>query len=227
VAFVHGGFWRARYDLLHAGHLCAALAEAGVATWNIEYRRIGHEGGGWPGTFQDVAAAVRYLVQNADALGIDATRVVVMGHSAGGHLAAWLASLANVPESSPVASDPVAIRAAVSLAGVVDLQRAWELQLSGGVVGELLGGPPDEHPERYAAASPITLLPPPVPVVLIHGAADDIVPFKISERYRDAAVAVCGDASLVALPGVDHFAVIDPTSAVWPCIGSVLRCLLA
>lgn len=216
LAFIHGGFWRAQYDLLHAGHLCAAFTAAGVATWNIEYRRLGNEGGGWPGTFLDVAAALDALFDRAAELGIDPERVVVAGHSAGGHLALWSAGLGRVPESSEIRATPLPLRAAVSLAGVVDLREAWRLGLSGGVVRELLGGTPDELPERYSAASPIELAPLGLPQLLVHGERDDIVPIAISEGHFAAAREQGDDVTLFALPEADHFAVIDPESPVWP-----------
>lgn len=213
---IHGGFWRNRYDLAHLGHLCAALTASGIATWNIEYRRLGDSGGGWPGTFQDVALAARYLIDNASTYGIDPDCIFAIGHSAGGHLASWLAGGASMPGNGLIHPDRFPLRAAVSLGGVLDLRRAWELRLSEGVVRDLLDGTPDDVPERYAAASPIELLPSGVPHLLVHGVADGIVPIGISERYREAAVAQGDDVTLVALPGADHFEPIDPLSAVWP-----------
>lgn len=213
---IHGGFWRNRYDLAHLGHLCAALTDSGIATWNIEYRRLGDPGGGWPGTFQDVALAARFLFDNAARYRIDPDRVFATGHSAGGHLASWLAATGNAPEASPIRAGSLPLRAVVSLAGVLDLRRAWELRLSEGVVRDFLGGTPDDVPERYTAASPIELLPSGVPHLLVHGVADGIVPIEISERYRKAAVAQGDDVTLLALPGAGHFEPIDPLSAVWP-----------
>ena len=216
IAFIHGGFWRAQYDLLHAGHLCAAFTAAGIATWNLEYRRIGNEGGAWPGTFQDIVAGLHKLFAIAPELKIDPERIIAAGHSAGGHLAIWVAALGQVTAGSPIDAEPLPLRAAVSLAGVVDLREAWALRLSGGAAGELLGGTPEEVPERYAAASPIELVPLGIPQLLIHGANDDIVPLSISEGYAAAAKKAGDDVTLLALPNTDHFAVIDPESTVWP-----------
>jgi len=203
VVFIHGGFWRSAYDLGHAGHLCAALTKAGAATWNIEYRRVGNAGGGWPGTFDDVLRAAEYVKTLRTKYAVDLTRVVVAGHSAGGHLALWLA-----------AKRAIDLRATVSLAGVSDLRRAWDLQLSGGVAGQLLGGSPKEVPERYAASSPIEMLPISVPQRLIHGTEDDIVPFAMSERFA----AVSKNAQLVPLSGAGHFELIDPRSKEWSTV---------
>jgi acetyl esterase/lipase len=216
---IHGGFWRAAYDLTHIGHLAAALTAAGVATWTIEYRRIGNPGGGWPGTFRDVAAAADALRILAPGHALDLSRVVSIGHSAGGHLALWLAGRGRVPAGHPLhTADPLPLRRAVGLAAVSDLRMGWELRLSNGVVETFLGGSPDAVPERYAVASPAALLPLGVPQVLIHGTEDDTVPFAISEVYRDLAVALDDPVTLVPLPGLEHFAPIDPESTAWPVV---------
>src|SRR5437868_13107361 len=145
VMNIHGGYWRAKYNLVHAGHLCAALTAKGLATWNVEYRRVGNPGGGWPGTFEDIANAYRFLPQIAKRYDLDTTRVAVMGHSAGGQLAPCLAG-----------HDP-SVKAVISLAGVVDLQRAWEEHLSDDAVVAFLGGKPKDVPEHYQEADPMQL----------------------------------------------------------------------
>jgi dipeptidyl aminopeptidase/acylaminoacyl peptidase len=213
VAIVlHGGFWRAAYDLLHIGHLCEAITRAGIATWSLEYRRIGQPGGAWPGTFEDVRAGAAHLLRIP---GLDTRRVAAIGHSAGGHLALWLA-----------AERPVPLRGAVSLAGVADLRRAFELGLSRGVVRELMGASPEEAPDRYRLASPIERLPVPVPLRLLHGIEDDIVPIEIARRFHDAALRKGVDVRLAALPGAGHFELIDPRSSAWPPVLGVLESLL-
>lgn len=217
---IHGGFWRNRYGLDYLGHLCVALAARGIATWNIEYRRLGDPGGGWPGTFHDVAAASRYLVDHATELGVDPERVIAIGHSAGGHLASWLASLENVPADSEIATAPLELRGAVPLAGVMDLERCWELHLSDDVVVDFLGGTPAEVPERYAAASPAALAPSPIPHLLVHGTWDENVPIELSERYQQAAAG--GTSALLALPRADHFDVVNPDSPAWPAIENAI-----
>ena len=203
VIFIHGGFWKSAYDLNHAGHLCAALTAAGAATWSIEYRRIGNVGGGWPGTFDDVLHAAEYVKVLRAQYPLDASRVVVAGHSAGGHLALWLA-----------AKRVIDLRAAVSLAGVSDLRLAFKLQLSAGVVGKLLGGSPEEVSARYTGASPIEMLPIPAQQRLIHGTEDDIVPFEMSQRFAAAS----HNARLVSLPGAGHFELIDPRAKEWATV---------
>jgi acetyl esterase/lipase len=221
---LHGGFWRARYDLVHLGHLCAALTAAGIATWNVEYRRVGHESGGWPETFLDVGRGADYVRELALVYPLDLARVVTVGHSAGGHLALWLAGRMRVPTGSEIASaDPIALHGAVSLAGVMDLARAYALGLSADATGDFLGGSPEEVPDRYAAASPAALLPLGIAQLLVHGTVDDSAPFELSEKYVEAARAAGDEATLLALPGAGHFEVIDPLSAEWPVILAAIR----
>ncbi len=203
VIFIHGGFWRNAFSLDHAGHLCAALAKAGAAVWNLEYRRLGDPGGDWAGMSDDVIRGAQQLVPIASRYNLDLKRVIASGHSAGGQLALWLA-----------AQQAVDLRGVVPLAAVSDLRRAYALQLDSGVVGELLGGSPDRVPQRYAAASPIELLPIPVPQRVVHGTADNIVPFDMSQRFAKASK----NAKLIALPGAGHFDLIDPRAKVWPTI---------
>lgn len=219
VVYLHGGFWRAAFSLEHAGHVCAALTATGFATWNLEYRRVGQPGGGWPGTFLDVAAGADHVRVLAERFPLDVERVLAIGHSAGGHLALWLAARPRIPAGSPLrARSPLLPRGAVSLAGVVDLGRAAELQLGSNIVPELLGGTPRQVPDRYRAASPFELLPLHVPQVLLHGTTDDRVPVEISQRYTEAARAAGDPVELVTLPGTGHFELIDPRSAVWPAV---------
>jgi acetyl esterase/lipase len=206
---VHGGYWRAKYDLTYAGHLCVALTKAGLATWNIEYRRVGNQGGGWPGTFEDVTAAFRFISRSAEKYDLDATRVVAVGHSAGGQLAMCLAG-----HQLPVA-------AVVSLAGVLDLRRAWELHLSHDAVVEFLGGTPEQVAEHYHDASPIEL-PVSAKQRLIHGRVDDFVPLEISERYVEAKKRRGENTELLTLPTADHFDIVDPQSAPWAAIEKVI-----
>jgi acetyl esterase/lipase len=222
---IHGGFWRARYGRKLMHPVCRDLAARGWAAWNLEYRRLGRlSGGGWPATFEDVAAGVDHLAEldaratAASGGRLDLSRVVAVGHSAGGQLAAWAAARSGLPGGTPGAAPRVAVTAVVSQAGVVDLRLAWELRLSRGVVGQLLGGDPDRRPERYALASPAERLPLGVPVLLTHGGRDDIVPPAISERFLDAA-REAGDACELRLaPAEDHFGHIDPGNALWTAV---------
>jgi acetyl esterase/lipase len=225
---IHGGFWRARYDLVHLGHLCAALTAAGIATWSMEYRRVGHESGGWPETFLDVGRGADYVRELAREYPLDLERVVTVGHSAGGHLALWVAGRKRVPAGSEIASaDPLPLHGAVSLAGVVDLARTHALGLSADATGNFLGGSPEEVPDRYAAASPVALLPLGIPQLLVHGTVDDSVPFELSEKYVGAAHVAGDEATLLALPGAGHFEVIDPLAREWPAILAAIKGLVA
>ncbi|MGP0071280.1 MAG: alpha/beta hydrolase family protein [Bryobacteraceae bacterium] len=203
VIFIHGGFWRNAYSLDHAGHLCAALAQAGAAVWSLEYRRLGDPGGDWAGMSDDIVHGAQHLVPIATRYNLDLKRVIAAGHSAGGQLALWLA-----------AQQAVDLRGVVPLAAVSDLRRAFALQLNSGVVGELMGGSPDRVPQRYAAADPMELLPIPAPQRVIHGTADDIVPFDMSQRFAKASK----NSKLIPLAGAGHFDLIDPRAKVWPVI---------
>lgn len=203
VIFIHGGFWSNAYTLDHTGHACAALTQAGVATWNIEYRRIGDAGGGWPGTLDDVVHAAEHVTQFAPRYNLDLGRLIVGGHSAGGQLALWLA-----------AQRVADLRGVVALAAISDLRRAFAENLGGGAVARFLGGPPERVPQRYAAASPIELLPISVPQRVIHGTDDRMVPFEMSERFAHASQ----NAKLVPLKGAGHFDLIDPRARDWKTV---------
>jgi acetyl esterase/lipase len=221
VVVIHGGFWRALYDLEYIEPVCDALTDAGVATWNIEYRRLGNPGGGYPGTFHDVASAIDHLLEIAPEHHLDLSRVATLGHSAGGHLAVWAAARPRISSDNsilPRDSAPLALRAAISLAGVVDLNASWTYRLSNQVVEEFIGGAPAEFPERYAVASPMELLPLGVPQVLVHGTEDENVPFEISRAYHAAALARGDDVTLVTLPGAGHFECVDPHSREWAVV---------
>src|SRR6266566_4985902 len=229
VILIHGGYWRARYGLDLMTDLAGDLATRGYAAWNIEYRRVGDAGGGWPGTLLDVALATDYLRILAPTYELDLQRVVPIGHSAGGHLALWLAARQRIARNSPLAGShitppvsndqetapPLALAGAISLAGVVDLELAWRLNLSNGAVVELLAGSFTDVPERYAAASPAGMLPLGIPQVLIHGTNDADVPLKVSQAYAAAARAVNEPVAYIELEGIDHFDVIDPHSRAW------------
>ena len=214
---IHGGYWRARYglDLMHG--LGEDLAGRGIAAWNIEYRRVGNPGGGWPGTFLDVAHAADYLRAISASYELDLSRVVPIGHSAGGHLALWLAARRRIPANSTIRSrdEPLALAGAISLAGVLNLALAYQLHLSNDAVAELLGGPLTALPERYAEASPAALLPLGLPQVLIHGTEDDNVPLQVSREYATAARASGDPIDFFEPAGVDHFDVINARTEVW------------
>ncbi len=218
VVNLHGGFWHADHDLAHARPFCAGLRRAGWATLNLEYRRVGHPGGGWPGTFDDVVAGLDLVRRLGDAGDVDADRVVVTGHSAGGHLALWLAGATTV-----------ALRGVVAVAAVTDLVAAHREELSdrGTATQDLLGGLPEALPERYRDASPVSHVPLPMPVVLVHGELDTSVPLSHSRDYVAATRAVGGRARLLEVAGDDHFAVLDPASATFAAVAAAVGDLLA
>jgi acetyl esterase/lipase len=218
VLNIHGGFWRAKYNLDYAEHLCAALSAKGLATANLEYRRVGNDGGAWPGTFADIRAAYQFLVQHAPEHKLDAQNIVVMGHSAGGQLALCLA--AHEPSVSRV----------ISLAGVVDLQRCYQLHLSNDAVVEFLRGTPSNVPDHYREADPMQLSIPNARQWLIHGSADDVIPPSFSRDYVSAKQKRAGrekeNAHLLAIDGADHFDLIDPLSDAWKQVEkTVLDCI--
>jgi len=197
VVVIHGGFWKAAYDLSLGRPLAAALADRGWAAWNLEYRRVGN-GGGAPETFDDVAAGIDELA----ALDLDLSTVVTLGHSAGGHLAVWAAGRED---------SAVPVTAAISQAGVLDLVAASDQGLGDGAVQGLLGHPATAADTAY---DPLQQVPLGIPVFCVHGTGDDIVPVAQSEAYVGAAVAAGGEAELHELEG-DHFVVIDVRSPAW------------
>ncbi|HEV2467601.1 MAG TPA: alpha/beta hydrolase [Candidatus Sulfotelmatobacter sp.] len=214
VINIHGGFWRAKYNLDHAGHFCAALTSEGLVTANLEYRRVGNEGGGWPGTFEDIRAAYQLLAQHAADHSIDTARTLVTGHSAGGQLALCLA-----------AHEPSVMRI-VSLAGVVDLRRAYDLHLSNNAVVEFLRGTPSDVPDHYREADPVELSIPRAQQWLIHDLDDEDVPPAFSRDYMSAKQKLGGnrkeDVHLVEIASATHLDLIDPQSSAWEKVKEVV-----
>ena len=212
VVLIHGGFWRVRWDRTLMTPLAIDLARRGVAAWNIEYRRVGQPGGGWPGTLGDVAAAVDQL---REIEAVDTSRVATCGHSAGGHLALWAAARPRLPVGAVGAEPSVVPIATVSQAGVANLHAAAMANRGTGAVQALLGGEPEQFAERYATASPASLVPLGVEQLLVHGDADDVVTVAQSEEYGRAAAAAGDTVTVRVLPGVDHYQVVDVDHAAW------------
>ena len=226
VLFLHGGFWRAAYDRTHTGPLATALAAEGFAVCVPEYRRTGQPGGGWPGTFDDVAAAVDVLPDLARAAtggAVDSGRVLFSGHSAGGHLALWAAARHRLPRTAAWHSAPPRCAGVVALAAVSDLVDCYQRRLGNGAVADLLGGGPGTRPERYAVTDPTVLIPIGVPVRLVHGSDDDVVPCQMSLEYAVRAQAAGDDAACTELSGAGHFEVIDPLSDAWGQVVAAFR----
>ena len=207
IVFIHGGFWRNAYDLTLAEPQAADAVARGFAAWNIEYRRLGDPGGGYPGTFDDVSAAVDLLAE-LDAP-LDLGRVVVVGHSAGGHLALWIGQRRN-PDVIP--------KLVVGQAPVADFEATADL--SGGAVVEFMGGTSEERPDAYAVADPLHLLPAKVPQLIVHGDSDVNVPVESVDAY----VAAAGDGLVFRkFIATDHFDVIDPSHDSWQFVLSTIE----
>ncbi|GIF69839.1 lipase [Asanoa ishikariensis] len=224
VVVIHGGFWRDEYDRAHTGHLAAALADLGYAVAQLEYRRTGPGAeGGWPATFEDVVAGVGALPALVAAAARELGRPVpdegppiLVGHSAGGHLALWYAAHA------PAEAVPDGV---LALAPVADLAEAHRLDLDGGAVEALLGGGPEARAEAYAAADPLPSIPLRLPTVILHGTTDVQVPIALSRRFVAEAGAVDNEITLLELREVGHFELIDPRSAAWRKVTEALRSL--
>src|SRR3984885_4009704 len=234
VVVIHGGFWRARYDLSLGRPLAADLAARGDAAWNLEDRRA-RAGRGWPGTFEDVAAGIDLLAT----LPVDTSRVVAVGHSAGGHLSAWAAGRGKLPRGAPGAPAGgnqrpgdgsrrvfVAVTGVVSQTGVLALADCARERVGGTAALDLMGAGPDEMPAEYRLADPGAAGPLDVPVLCLHSRGDADVPYSYSERYVAAATAAGGRATLTETHG-DHFTLIDPASADWAAAIAALPALLS
>jgi acetyl esterase/lipase len=227
---IHGGCWVSKFATLqNTAALADALRDAGIATWNIEYRRLDNAGGGWPGTFTDIAAGTDRLRDVAKEHPLDLTRVVTVGHSAGGHLALWAAARAKLPKSSPLyRANPLPLRAAVALGGPGDLRGFYEYAAKicgSNVIDSLMGGSASAVAERYAHGSPVELLPLKVRQVLIVGIDDGVMPPAARESYAAAASKAGDSVEVVEVPG-GHFEVIAPTSAAWPTVRDKMLALL-
>lgn len=216
---IHGGCWMAEYGLSYMSHLSASLTEAGVATWSIEYRRIGNTGGGWPGTFQDVARGADHLRALAKTYPLDLGRVVVVGHSAGGHLALWLAARKKLATDTPLyQADPISFRGVIPLAAITDLRKTGTA--CDGSVEKLIEG------TMYSQTSPIELLPLGNKQTIVQGETDNIVPQSMAKDYVEAAKRKGEEVKLVVIEGAGHFEVVDPKSSAWPRVKEEILVLL-
>jgi len=228
---IHGGCWLAKIaDLQNSAALADALRELGIATWNIEYRREDSVGGGWPGTFLDVANAADYLQKIAKQYSLDLDHVIVIGHSAGGHLALWLAARHQLPATSQLyMPHPLKIRGVIALAGVPNLEmfRSQATKVCGAdVIGNLLGTTPDQVNAHYKEASPSELLPLGVPQVLIFGTDDKVVPYIFGINYQQAARKKGEMVQVLIVDGAAHHEFTVPNSISWPTVKSAIASLL-
>lgn len=227
VIIIHGGCWLSQYDLHHISPLATEITKMGYATWSLEYRRVGNKGGGWPGTFLDVAAGADHLNKLAQEFPLDLDLVAAIGHSAGGHLALWLVARHKLTaESTLYKQNPLPIRGVVSLAGVGDLGSPNLQEICGGVIQKLMGGTPADVPERYAQGSPQELLPFGVPQTLIQGAKDQIVTEGSVRDYFETVKKSGDKVDLILLPEAGHFELVIPTSFAWPVVRKAIETLI-
>lgn len=217
IVLVHGGFWRLPYGYDQMTPLAVDLTRRGYAAWNLEYRRIGEPGGGWPNTLKDVSIGIDHLAKlKAAGADLDLARVVSVGHSAGGHLALWAAGPRRLEAGDP--APRVKVAAAVGQSPAADLLRVYELGCSNRVALELTGGTPAEYPERYRNASPRALLPMGVPQLIVHGGKDDVVIPDIGREYAEAARKAGDPCDYVEFPGIGHFEHLDPKGVAWKAV---------
>lgn len=220
---IHGGCWTSKFaDLNNTAALADALRNIGFATWNVEYRRVDNVGGGWPGTFQDIANAADYLRKIKDTYSLDLNRVIVIGHSAGGHLALWLAASEQLPKNSPLyRENPLKLRGIISMGGVPDLagfRSKQIMQVCGNdVIAELLGHTESEINAHYKEASPIELLPLGIPQILIYGTDDPVTPINI-DNYVKCAKQDGSSIELIKIKHAGHHEYNVPNSVTWPTI---------
>lgn len=231
VILIHGGCFKAAYATLRdLAPMGDALKALGIASWNLEYRRLGEAGAGWPGTYQDIARGVDHLRAIASEHALDLNQVAVVGHSAGGHLALWAASRHRVPPGSALSDvSPLRVRGVLDLAGPADL--AADVSRYEGLCGDrvltaMAGGTPVDVPAHYAQASPIALLPTGIPEVLLIGEFEEHLPRPSAEAYVRSARRAGDRAALIVVPGVGHFEIASPTATSWPQVERVVRALL-
>ena len=231
VVLVHGGCWKASYATLRdLGPIGDALKAEGIASWNIEYRRLPQSGSGWPGTYRDVGHALDYLRALAPTYALDLERIVVLGHSAGGHLAMWVATRPQIAKDSALfLANPLPVRGVMNLAGTIDMAdniAHMDAACRDSTVLAFLGGLPEAVPERYREVSAINRLPLGIPQVLVWGALENFIPASVVEKYVRAAQQAGDDVRLLVLPGVGHFEIASPESASWSSVRSAIRSLL-
>jgi acetyl esterase/lipase len=231
VVLIHGGCFKAAFATAdYFGAMADALKADGIATWNIEYRRLGESGSGWPGTYLDVGHAVDHVRAIASEHHLDLDRVVVVGHSAGGHLAMWTSARHRLPDTSDVyIPNPLAVRGVVDLAGPVDMTAniaGYEKLCADPVITSLLGGTPATVPDRYAQASAIKLLPLGIPQVFVTGGHEDFVPLPTVDAYVTAALAAGDQVRRILIADAGHFEIASPLSFTWPQVKTAIKSLI-
>lgn len=227
VVLVHGGCWTIKFGGIdQMKNVAGALAAEGIAVWNVEYRRVDEEGGGYPGMYQDMNGALDALRANAARYKLDTTRIVAVGHSAGGQLVQWIGGRARLPQSSPLHSaDPLPVKAVVSLGGLANLRREQGLIKSscGRDVAQLAGAPSAARPDVFSDTNAADLLDPRVPTWLVTGELDTISPPRVAHDFAAHARAAGGTAEVVILPRASHYDEVAATSHAWPALLQVIR----
>jgi acetyl esterase/lipase len=231
VVLIHGGCFKAAFATAKAfGAMADALKADGIASWNIEYRRLGEPGSGWPGTYLDVGHGVDHVRAISNEYHLDLARVAVVGHSAGGHLAMWTAARSRLNKSSELyVGDPLSVRGVMNLAGPVDMTAnipGYEALCGDPVVTSLLGGTPADVPEHYAQASAIKLLPLAIPQVFVVGSHEEFVPLPLVDAYVAGASAAGDHVQRILIPGAGHFEIASPRAFTWPQVKSAIVALL-
>ncbi|MGJ7915391.1 alpha/beta hydrolase family protein [Massilia sp. LXY-6] len=220
AVLVHGGCWTKEFGgITQLRNLAAALAERGIASWNVEYRRVDEAGGGYPGTYQDMNAALAMLAQQAHRYPLDLDRLVAVGHSAGGQLVQWMAGRPRIPASSPLyLPDPLPVRKVVSLGGLADLRREQALIKSScdREIGQLTGAPSDKRPDVFSDTNAGDLLPNGSRTILVTGELDRISPPRVARDFAARARAAGDTAEVVILPGASHYDEVAASSHAWP-----------
>ncbi|MFC5511242.1 alpha/beta hydrolase [Massilia jejuensis] len=231
AVLVHGGCWTEKFGgIVQLRNMAGALAARGIAVWNVEYRRVDEPGGGYPGMYQDMHAALAALEAQASANGLDLERVVAVGHSAGGQLVQWIAGRARIPASSPLhRTDMLPVRAVVSLGGLADLrgERALIKSSCGRDTPELAGQPSAARPDVYADTNAAELMPNGSYTILVTGELDTISPPRVAHDYATLARKAGDLAEVVILPGASHYDEVAASSPSWPLVASAIERALA
>jgi acetyl esterase/lipase len=227
VLMIHGGCWLsdvAKADIMD--YAAGALRDRGIAVWNIDYRGVDRPGGGYPGTFADVAAAADALAANAPRYHLSLDRLTAFGHSAGGHLALWAAARANLPRTSSLwRPNPLRIATVISTGGLPDLEANRELSGCGGpaLMDALTGLSHRDPAGAYRDTSPAHMLPIPARLILVAGALDPISPPRLTQDFAHKA----GAAKLLIIPGEGHVELISPGSGAWQAELGLIELALA
>jgi acetyl esterase/lipase len=231
AVLVHGGCWTGKFGgITQLRSMAGALVERGIAVWNVEYRRVDEPGGGYPGMYEDMHAALDSLAAQAGAHRLDLDRVVAVGHSAGGQLVQWIAGRARIPASSPLhRTSMLPVRAVVSLGGLADLRRERALIKAncGRDTPELAGRPSAARPDVYVDTNPAELMPNGSHTILVTGELDTISPPRVAHDYAARARAAGDSAEVVILPGASHYDEVAASSPSWPLVAAAIERALA